>query len=431
MTGVEAWTALLAMMAPAFTQPSFLLFVDLVSGWVLCPGRKTITRMIVVGRAVQRRAHDAYHRFLRTGSWRMADLWSLLATILIETLLPNDSVVQLDLDDTLFHKTGRKVDGAGTYRDPVRSTMAKVVHAWGLNLVVLTLRVRPPWGGEPLGLPINVRLYRKGGPSHIELAKEMIGEVARWFPQRSFRLAVDGAYASLAGEHLPRTHVTSRMRRDAAIYLEAPLRKAGQPGRPRKKGQRLPTPEQIAAQEKQGWVPEIVDARGKPLERLLYCQRVLWYSTCPHQLVLLVICRDPTGKQPDDFFFTTDLNALPSAVVAEYLGRWSIEDTNRNTKQFLGGEDPQSWKGAGPERAAALSFWIYSLVWHWYLQTYGNHPARPVMPWYRSKCTPSFLDALAALRHALWTDRVLSSNGISPLPERTVHQLIEALARAA
>src|SRR5437016_12480296 len=33
----------------------------------------------------------------------------------------------------------------------------------GLNVVVLTLRIRPPWGGEPLGCPINIRLFRKGG----------------------------------------------------------------------------------------------------------------------------------------------------------------------------------------------------------------------------------------------------------------------------
>lgn len=431
MTDVGAWNDLLAVMAPVFTQPSFLLFTELVSGWVLCPGRRTITRIISVGGVLERRAHDAYHRFLRTGSWSMADLWSLLATVLVETLFAKGAVLQCDLDDTLFHKTGRKVDGASNYRDAVRSTKAKVVYAWGLNLVVLTLRINPPWGGEPLGLPINVRLYRKGGPSHLDLAEEMMREVAEWFPERSFRLAADGAYATLAGRHLPRTHVTSRMRRDAALYLAPPPRKPGQRGRPRQKGQRLPTPTQLAARRKQGWVPAIVDARGKPVERLIYSLPVLWYAVCPDQLVLLVISRDPTGKQPDDFFFTTDLEASPAAVVGEYLGRWSIEDTNRSTKQYLGGEHPQTWKGEGPERAAALSFWIYSAVWFWYLQTHADDPSWPVMPWYRSKSTPSFPDALAALRHALWSERISRRSERTPLPAKTIGQLIEALARAA
>ncbi len=35
--------------------------------------------------------------------------------------------------------------------------------------------------------------------------------------------------------------------------------------------------------------------------------------------------RDPTGHEPDDFFFTTDLQMSPQEVVEIYAGRWSIE----------------------------------------------------------------------------------------------------------
>jgi hypothetical protein len=344
---------------------------------------------------------------------------------------PAGAPLPCDLDDTLFHKTGRKVEGAGVFRDAVRSTRTKVVYALGLNLVILTLRIVPPWGGEPLGLPINVRLYRKGGPTHIDLAEEMIRQVAGWFPERQFRLAADGAYATLAGRHLPQTHVTSRMRRDAALYLAPPPRKKGQRGRPRKKGRRLPTPVQIAARRHSGWLRATVDERGKPVERLLYRLPVLWYAVCPDQLVLLVIVRDPTAKQRDDFFFTTDIDASAAAVTSEYLGRWSIEDTNRNTKQFLGGEHPQTWKGQGPERAAAMSLWLYSAVWCWYLDTHGAKPSWLFTPWYPSKCAPSFLDALATLRRALWRQRIFTRCGQGPLPAKIADELIEALARAA
>ncbi|MDP9023636.1 MAG: hypothetical protein M3N57_13255 [Actinomycetota bacterium] len=40
---------------------------DLLTGWVLTPGRRTITRIIPVIDPDHRRAHDAYHRFLRIG----------------------------------------------------------------------------------------------------------------------------------------------------------------------------------------------------------------------------------------------------------------------------------------------------------------------------------------------------------------------------
>ena len=340
-------------------------------------------------------------------------------------------MLQLDLDDTLFHKSGRKIEGAGVFRDAVRSLPRAVVFARGLNLVVLTLRIRPPWGGEPLGLPINVRLYRKAGPSHLDLAEEMIRQVADWLPGRRLVLACDGAYASLAGRSLPRTHITSRIRRDAALYaLPPPPRRKRRRGRPRKRGRRLPSPQHLA-RRRHGWRRASIDERGKTVKRLLLCLPVLWYAVCPDRPVLLVIVRDPTGKQRDDFFFATDLEVSGAAVAAHYAGRWSIEDTFRNVKQVLRGEDPQTWKGEGPERAAALSLWLYSSIWCWYITTQGTKPSWPSLPWYAAKRTPSFADALAALRRVLWREKVFSKYDRRPLPPKTIDAILEALVRAA
>jgi hypothetical protein len=68
----------------------------------------------------------------------------------------------LYLDDTLFHRAGPKVFGAGTWRNAVRSTGRHVVYARSLNLVAICIRVDPPWGGMPLALPAAVRLHKKG-----------------------------------------------------------------------------------------------------------------------------------------------------------------------------------------------------------------------------------------------------------------------------
>lgn len=179
-----AWDVLLVAFAGAFTQPSFALFRERAGAWVVCAGRHTVTRLLRVMHPAGRRAHDAYHRFLRAGAWSMAGLWKAGGTALAQGLCPA-GVVALDLDETLFHKAGRQIEGAGIFRDAVRSRPRSVVYALGLNLVVLTLRVHPPWGGEPLRLPINVRLYRKGGPSHVELGEEMIREIAEWLPAAS------------------------------------------------------------------------------------------------------------------------------------------------------------------------------------------------------------------------------------------------------
>jgi hypothetical protein len=377
----------------------------------------------------QRRAHDAYHRFFRIGAWSMNQLWKMLSQMLVGRLYPSGAI-PLDLDDTAFHKSGRRVEGAGWWRDAVRSTGQKVVHCFGLNLVVLTLRVRPPWGGEPLGLPVNMRLHRKGGKTLLELAHLMLQDMAEWFPGRAFALCADGFYAPLAPGLPPLFHLTSRMRRDAALYAPVPKKRKRGRGRPRKKGRRLPTPEQMAKTTKQ-WHRVSVTIRGKVTTRLVSTRDVLWYAVCPDQLVRLVICRDPDGVEPDDFFFTTDLQATAAQVIEQYAGRWSIEDTFRNVKQLLAGHTPQSWKHKGPERTAAFSLWLYSVVWLWYLQNQNPSQSWIRLPWYPNKHTPSFADALACLRRDLWRKRIFSGSGNSSLRTKNADSIINVLAYAA
>jgi len=427
--GADAWTALLALFLGCFHQPTAMVFTRLAVGWVLCPGRHTLTRVYPLADPRSQRAHDAYHRFFRAGAWCMAHLWQRVARRLVERFHPRGDI-PLTLDDTTFHKTGRKMEGAGWWRDAVRSTAQKVVHCFGLNLVVLCVRIDPPWGGEPLSLPINARLHRKGEETLLDQGEAMMREVAGWFPGRRLHLNADGFYATLAGRDLPNSHLTSRMRSDAALYTAPPTRRHHQKGRPRKKGRRLPTPKKLA-HRKHGWKRATVVMRGKSQVRLLLTFDVLWYAVSPKALVRLVISRDPEGHEEDDFLFTTDLNATPESVVSDYAGRWSIEDTFRNVKQYLGGEDPQCWKGAGPERAAAFSFWIYAAVWLWYLETQKTRRSWIPLPWYPQKATPSFADALACLRRALWRERLFVNSEKNPLPAKITTTLINVLAMAA
>lgn len=421
------WAAMLDLVRGSFTAPGFACFTDLLTGWVLSPGRRTITRMLTVGDPEGRRAHDSYHRLVRTGSWSMSWLWRALAVHIVAVLVPGGTVT-VDCDDTLFHRDGRNIEGAGVFRDAVRSTVRKVVYARGLNLVVLTLRIQPPWGGCPLGLPVNMRLHRKGGPTTVALAAQMMTELASWLPAREFALCADGAYASLAGAGLPRTSVTSRLRRDAALYEAAPPR-TGRRGRPAKKGARLGTPPELAAAATD-WTAIDVDERGRTVRRLVWSRPVLWYTVEPDRMLRLVIVRDPTGTQPDDFFITTDTTATDAQIASRYCGRWSIEVTFRDTKQHLGGEQPQSWRGAGPERAAALSLWLHTTIWCWYLTSYGSRRSWTARPWYPSKQHASFLDALGALRKALWRQRITAMSGSGQPSGKTLDNLLDTLAAA-
>jgi hypothetical protein len=425
---ISAWRSLILHFLSNFTIPGGKIFTQLLNGWILCTVRRTVSGILPFADPQGEHAHDAFHRFFPDARWSMAGLWRILAGILIKTFYRTGTIA-LALDDTLFHHSGRKIDGAAWWRDAVRSTPTNHVSAWGLNLVVLTLQIQPPWGGEPLGLPINMRLHRKKQASLIELAEQMVKELAQWHPKRRFRVIADGFYAPLAGKNLPHTTVISRIQRNAEVYdLPVEPKKKGR-GRPRKKGKRVLCPQKLAKRVGH-WQKVEVCERGKNRIRMVHSIVLLWYRVS-QQPILLVISRDPEGKEKDDFLFTTDVQMSPAEVIGCYADRWAIEDTFRNTKQYLGGQQPQTFKGQGPERAAGLGLWLYSMVWLWYLKQKSSQRYFTVQPWNPLKCCPSFADAIACLRRELWRERIKSMFGKSAVHDKKFEFLLEALAPAA
>ncbi len=275
-----------------------------------------------------------------------------------------------------------------------------------------------------------MRLRVKDGPSHIDLAESMLVEVAGWFAQRSFICHCDGFYTALIDRDLPRIELVTRMRKDAIIF-ELPPKEKSRRGRKRVRGAILPKPMQLAksVSVKDFKLVTTVE-RGRKRKRQVWTRQVIWYHVSKKP-VMLVISRDPAGKEKDDFFVTTDLTLTPQQVVSGFAGRWSIEDTFKNTKQLLGGQQPQSFKRQGPQRAAAMSFWLYSAVWLWYLQNKKFRKMLPRFAWYRQKRNPSFADALAALRRQLWKERINCMFDKHIAFEKIPKPIIAALSYAA
>ena len=412
-----------------FTTPAGDIFQALIRGWILCPSRRTVTGMIPYADPLFERAHDAYHRFLRCSAWSTQQLWQLWCMQII-TAFATDPHVWLHTDDTVFKKTGRKIEGAKYCRDAVRSTKNKTIYVWGLQIVPLCLCVQPPWGGEPLSLPVNMRIYRKGGPSLLDLVEQMLHELTQWLPDKSFYLTGDGFYASVAGRNIPRVQIISRMRHDACLYEMPSVRKSHQKGRSRKRGKRLPTP-QAMARNVRSWSLVETQERGQTRQRLVYNRKVLWYAVNKVKPVLLVISRDPLGKEHDDFFFTTDCSMSPAQVISAFADRWAIEDTFRNLKQYLGAEHPQCYKGQGPEKATVFSCFLYGLIWLWFIQNGQAIYKAPHRPWYPHKRGFSFQDALATLRLAVWRNYFLQGPKIDSNNAKMLEPILQAAAWAA
>ena len=190
MPAPTSWLTFLHLFGGCFNAPSQLLFEQLVIAWALCPGRRTLTRLWSVIPAERRRRYEAYARWVREGDWSMDELWRRLVVLLVQHWVPSGVVTAL-LDDTLVNKSGRKVDGAGWFRDPVTSTVvAHKVSAWGLNVVVLAPRVPSPWGGEPLAQPVpgtgppQGRAQPRGSGGHDDLAARRVAAGAPLPPDR-------------------------------------------------------------------------------------------------------------------------------------------------------------------------------------------------------------------------------------------------------
>ena len=127
---VSSFAELALSLVSVFTQPSFRNFLTLLTGWVFCLGRHTITDLIVAAGAIETKHFSCFHRFFSRAVWNFDSL-GLVVLKLALRLVPEGEPVLLAVDDTLGRKTGRHIWGAGMHHDPLRSTPMRPVFSFG------------------------------------------------------------------------------------------------------------------------------------------------------------------------------------------------------------------------------------------------------------------------------------------------------------
>ena len=435
----ETLAGVLVPYATCCQARSYLTFQWLVLGWVQCLERRTLTAVALASGAVGAWHISVFHRFFARAEWSLDAVGQVVFQHALRWL-PADQPVYLLGDDTLARKQGKCVSLASMHHDPLLSTARKPFFSFGHVWVVLALWVPLPMGrGRGFALPLLVRLYtgaKRGGradaPSRptagtrrrvaeaahaardprtkLELLRELVDLVAGWAPTRRFYLAVDSAYAgrALLEHRPPNVDVVSRLRGDAALWAPAPKRRPGQKGRPRRRGARLPTPQQVAVRGRP-WQALAVTSYGRTVTTQVRPLRALWYAALRAQPLAIVLVRDPTGKRRDEAFFCTDPTATAQFILEAYARRWTLEVTFHDAKQFLGFADPQCQTPRAVQRTAPFALLVYDLVLLWFAEHAhsATSPVWPVRPWYRHKAAPSFVDMLAALRAALGPPRFL------------------------
>jgi hypothetical protein len=373
-------------LAGAFTQPSFRSAGQLLLGWVMCLGQHTLRRVAHSAQPqtppdhAQRHGLDAYYNFFERSAWTPTGLAYRVA-VLVLTRLRLCGRITLLVDDTLAHKRGKSVWGLGWWRDAVASTKKRVATASGHNWVVLAVGYCPPLSDSPvLALPLLARLHRPGPgqPSCPTLAKQMLAEVLGWFPEHSFTLVGDGAYAckELLLDLDERVAFVGRMRGDAAVYdPHVPAAKKGRRGRKARKGPKLPKPKEAAAKADRkrtgvgAWLWQAVEVALHGATRRLAVVRyeAVWPRVLGLRPIQVVVVRDPAERMDDVYLFTTERTAAAGWVIEQFGWRWAIEVLFRASKQVLEVEGPQHWSQGSVEKVAPWVWSLQSVLMVWYL----------------------------------------------------------------
>lgn len=441
---------LLEVFRPALTQPGFRNMLVLFVGWVLTQGDHAVTQALVVTAVAEQVHWERYHRFFSRGTWEPDELGRLLFLYLLVSI-PEWIPIRIAIDDTLAPKKGPYVFGIGSHLDAVRSTKRHRVFCFGHCWVVLAVLMRVPFSQRVWALPVLFRLYRnkkeckkKKEPyrKKTELAHELLDTFSEWVGNRRVDLAADSAYCNdTVTRDLPKNFVLfGAMRPDAVLTNPPPPRQTGRGGRPRKRGDVLPKPEEVARDESRPW--ETCEAhlygQKETVEYKTFCAQ--WYRACGTRLLRIVVVKVRTGTIGLRVFFSMDARLSVREILETYAGRWSLEVTFRELKQLLGFADSSARKKTAVLRVAPFVGLIYTALVAWFCEGAYRSPLAtpPVRPWYLHKHGLSFADVLRAAQRAVFPLNVLDPRRslanlqkVRAIPSRPIRKALDRLRLVA
>jgi hypothetical protein len=425
-------TALLMVFQPCFTAPAYRTFCGLASGFLAQTGRRTVCGMLTGAGLSRVWPHDRAHYFFARARWSPDQLGLTLARLVAGLLVPAGAPVLVAIDDTLFKRRGKKVWAASWFHDGPAIGAHPV--GYGNNWVILGIIVTLPFTTRPVCLPVLARLVVKNttSASRLYLARAMIEALARELPGQTIHGVGDAAYSGKDLRGLDdRITWTTRLRKDAALFGLPPAR-SGKRGRPKVKGDRLPTLKILAARA--AFTQVTVTRYGKTATVQAAVITCLWYSVFGPRKVQVVLIRDKSAAGYDLALVTTDLDATAGQVIERYAARWSIEVANEDAKQIFGVGEASNRKADAVRRTVPFTLACQTLTTVWYA-TAGHHDAditarREQQPWYTSKTQPSTTDMIAKLRRVLIAARYRPSRPDQPTPAE-IHTIRLAWETAA
>ena len=399
--------------APLFSKPTFNHVKVLLVGAILSPASRTVTNALRVVGLSQEKHFQNYYRVLNRASWSCLNGSRILLKLLLKAFSLGDEIV-IGFDDHLERRRGKRIKAKGIYRDAVRSSDSFFVKASGLRWLSFMLLTEVPFARRIWALPFltvicpSERYHLEKGIRHRNLtdrARQAIVQIWRWFPAQELIFVGDSSYAAIDLLNAVREKVTvvTKLRLDAALYEVAPKRIDGQPGRPRKKGKRLPTLKEASENPNTIWEKVTVNWYGVEKEIETTSGTCVWFHFGKEAVpIRWVTVRDLAGEFDTQALLCTNQEAEPKQIVEWFIRRWQVEVTFEESRRHLGIETNRQWSDNAINRTTPSLFGLFSLITLMAneLQKGDKLKVRNVA-WYEKEVA-TFSDAIGCVRQQIW-----------------------------
>jgi hypothetical protein len=355
MSLLSTFESLLEPWRDVFPQPrTFERSRRLMFGTLFCI-RIHLTSNAICAAGLQFQDWSADYRVFSRSPWNPHRLFDPIFANLAPFLPAADSPVFAAIDDTLCNKTGRKIPGASTGRDP-QSLPFHVNLIRGLRFVQVALLVSPlDQTGPARALPVRFEpappavkpkknasedekkryLEEKKKHALTSIGVNMISSVRGHLDlrtdtaKRQLIMSGDGSYTNgpVLKNLPPRTTFIGRIRKDAKLCYPLGARvestlpepsESNSSGRPRLYGPPAPTPEQVLKDESIPLLKVSAFAAGQMREFSLKIVKPVYWRKSGSGIPLMLVVIKPVGYRLRNgskllyrdpaFLICTDLN---------------------------------------------------------------------------------------------------------------------------
>lgn len=399
-------------------------------GSLCCVGRRCLSRILwAMGR--QDRSWSAEYFLHSRCQW---DAQALFQPILTAALpLCRGRLVGVAVDDTRLRKTGRCIEQAAFYRDPLSPpfhvNLVRAIRFLQASLLV-PFHARAPVSTRALPIRFEdvprvkkpARTADAAGVAAYKAAVKVHNLSQRFVTMaqavrqtldaaggrlKILMLAVDGSFCNRTclRDVLDRTELIGRTRKNAKLCRRAAA------GTRRFYDITKFTPEEVRHDEAYPWRETKVCYGGKRRKiRYKEVPDLLWPGGARRRrLRLFVVAPTPYRKRQSGRFYyrqpayllTTDLTSGAHGLLQIYFDRWQIEVNHREEKDTLGIGQAQLWNSNAVPKQPVLSVAAYSALLLASLLTFGaaRGSAYAALPkWRRHARRPSCLDLVTLLR---------------------------------